>query len=284
MDADIHLLHRSDFYQIKDFRCRCMDCTTSKPEYSEAFSISFVRTGNFLFNVFRDSLDSLDSYTGCVLITKPGYERTVTHVHEIPDQCTIVEFTDAFHKELCDRNAENPFWSDSDNHATILRVLPETELLHFHILDLILSKGKHRLAIDLLVLDLVDTVLEKMGNPKSLFALQSPLKKHLDTLERAKTYINNNFQEDVGLNDIAEYAHISPFHFSRVFKSLTHWTPHQYLLHTRLKYAEILLRDTKMPITDVAFASGFNSLEHFSSVFRKKMGIPPRRFREPLSF
>lgn len=281
MDADIHLLHESDFYQIKDFRCRCQNCTTSKPEYSEAFSISFVRTGNFLFNIFRNSFDT---YTGCILITKLGYERTVTHIHEIPDQCTIIEFTDRFYRELCGQNPINPFWKNPDKHASLLRIHPETEFLHYRILELILAKGKNQLEIDILVLDLVNMVLQKMGNPRPMFDVHSPLKKHLSTLERAKAYININYQEDIGLSDIADYSHISPFHFSRVFKSLTCWTPHQFLMHIRLKNAEILLRNTKMPITDIAFVSGFNSLEHFSAVFRKKTGTPPKRFRESTIF
>ena len=56
MDADIHTLYSSDFYTIRDFICRCTDCRTSKPEYSPSFCISFVRKGNFIFNVFRHAL------------------------------------------------------------------------------------------------------------------------------------------------------------------------------------------------------------------------------------
>ncbi len=83
MDAVIHTLYTSDFYQILDFKCRCVDCRTSKPELANTFCISFVRKGNFLFNVFRRVLDS---YNGTVLVTKPGYEHTVTHTHTVPDQ------------------------------------------------------------------------------------------------------------------------------------------------------------------------------------------------------
>jgi AraC family transcriptional regulator len=100
MNADIHTLYESDFYRIADFRCRCTECITSKPEYSQSFCISFVRKGNFLFNVFRHSLDS---YNGCVLITKPGYERTVTHTHTVPDECTIFDFKTDFYRELLEQ-------------------------------------------------------------------------------------------------------------------------------------------------------------------------------------
>src|ERR1700749_426271 len=116
MDADIHTLYTSDFYKIRDFKCRCTDCKTSNPEYSETFCISFVRKGNFIFNVFRRSLDS---YTGCVLITKPEFERTVTHAHAIPDECTMFDFKTSFYKELLEQYGNCKFFQDIDTHSTI---------------------------------------------------------------------------------------------------------------------------------------------------------------------
>lgn len=48
MEADIHTLYESDFCRIPDFRCRCIECGRSKPEYSSSFAISFIRTGHFI--------------------------------------------------------------------------------------------------------------------------------------------------------------------------------------------------------------------------------------------
>src|SRR6185503_5101125 len=156
MQADIHSLYESDFYRILDFKCLCTDCRTSKPEYSEAFSISFVRKGNFLFNVFRHSLDS---YSGCVLITKPGYERTVTHTHTVPDECTIFDFKSTFFQELLDQYKGIRFLSDNDLHSTLLKTNAETEFLHFQILQLILTRSGSKLQIDNQVMEVVDKVL-----------------------------------------------------------------------------------------------------------------------------
>src|ERR1700741_3396018 len=129
MEADIHILYESDFYRILDFRCRCKDCVTSKPEYNAAFCISFVRKGNFLFNTFRRSLDS---YTGCILITKPEYERTVTHTHAVPDECTILEFNPDFYKKLREQYAHTRFFKDNDWHSALVKTTGETEFFHFY--------------------------------------------------------------------------------------------------------------------------------------------------------
>lgn len=137
MQADIHTLYQSDFYRILDFRCRCTDCKTSKPEYTDTFGISFVRKGNFLFNVFRHSLDS---YTGCVLITKPKFERTVTHAHAVPDECTIFEFRKDFYPVIEAHYKHTRFFTNDDWHSTLIRTNASTELLHYLVWQLATSR------------------------------------------------------------------------------------------------------------------------------------------------
>lgn len=278
MEADIHMLYESDFYRVTDFRCRCQDCRTSKPEYSEAFCVSFVRKGNFLFNVFRHSLDS---YTGCVLVTRPGYERTVTHIHEVPDECTIFEFKNDFYHEVLEHYPSIKFLHNNDLHSTLVKINPETEYLHYRAMNLINSGTATRLEMDSLVMNLIETVFSKISDYKPDFHASARLKKnHLSTVEKAKHYITQNYPNDISLVEIAEHCCMSPFHFSRVFKAITSYSPHQFLLQVRLKSSEVLLRDTSLPVTDVAFASGFNSIEHFSAAFRNRFTFAPIKYRD----
>lgn len=280
MDADIHTLYTSSFYRILDFKCRCMECTTSKPEYNEAFCISFVRKGNFLFNIFRHSLDS---YTGCVLITKPGYERTVTHAHSVPDECTIFEFTAGFYTALLEQYGKTSFFTNNDLHSTLYKTNPETEFLHFYIARLILTNTGSKLQIDNLVMEMIHKVLGAITDHTPEDTIHPRLKlQHLTTIELAKNYITEHYTDDISLQEIATHCHVSPFHFSRIFKTFTQSSPHQFLLTIRLKHAELLLKDSVMPIGDIAFLSGFNSIEHFTAAFRQKYKCPPARFRSLL--
>lgn len=277
MDAKIYTLYESDFYRVLDFKCQCTDCRISKPEYSESFCISFVRKGNFLFNVFRHSLDS---YSGCVLVTKPGYERTVTHTHTIPDECTILDFKSTFFTEIMDQYKSIKFLRDNDLHSTLLKTNAETEFLHFQILQLIFTKSGSKLQIDNMVMEIVDKVLRHITDYRPDYKISTRLKKnHLLTIEKAKEYITRHFTGDISLAEVADYCNISPFHFSRIFKTFTSISPHQFLLAIRLKNSELLLKETTLPVADIAFSSGFNSIEHFTAAFRQKYKSPPAKFR-----
>jgi AraC-like DNA-binding protein len=277
LDADVHTLYDSDFYRILDFKCKCRECITSKPEYSDSFTVSFVRKGNFGFNVFRNSFDS---YTGCVLISKPGYERTVTHSHAIPDECTIFDFKKEFYEEMINQYGFIKFFDNNDQHSTLVKINAETGLLHSLIIESLTTKEKDKLKTDLLIMDFVKTAFGKITDYKHDIKISEKLKRnHLATIERAKEYITTSFTNDISLMEISDYCFVSPFHFSRIFKTLTAFSPHQYLLNTRLKNSELLLKNTPLPIIDMAFASGFNSIEHFSASFKSKFKCSPSKFR-----
>jgi len=278
MEADIHTLYESGFYRILDFKCRCTDCSTSKPEYSQSFCISFVRKGNFLFNVFRHSLDS---YNGCVLITKPGYEHTVTHTHAIPDECTIFDFKANFYKEILAHYGNNKFFKDNDLHSILIKTNAETEFLHFRSIRMVLTRSGSKLQIDNIVMEMMQQVLGNIADYKPDSRINARLKKnHLITIERAKEYMTEHFTDDISLTEIAEYCYVSPFHFSRLFKTFTSDSPHKFLLTIRLKNAELLLRSTALPVADIAFTSGFNSIEYFTAAFKQRYKCPPAAYRQ----
>lgn len=277
MHADIYTLYQSDFYRILHFKCKCSDCKTSKPEYSDSFSISYVRKGNFLFNVFRRSLDS---YNGCVLITKPGYERTVTHVHAIPDECIILDFKNNFYTELLQLYGNMEFFNNNDLHSTLIHSSAELEFLYFYILQSVQNHTAGKLHIDNLVMEVINKTLGCVTDYQPNNKIHTRLKKnHLATIERAKEYITGNFINDISLTEIATQCYVSPFHFSRIFKTFTSSSPHQFLQTIRLKNAEILISNTSMSVADVAFSSGFNSIEYFTSAFHQQYNCSPAKFR-----
>ena len=81
--------------------------------------------------------------------------------------------------------------------------------------------------------------------------------------------------EDFSLSQLADLSNMSVFHFKRLFKKLTDCTPNKYLLSVRLQIAHLNLKNTSQPVTDVAFASGFKSLDHFSATYKDHFGKSP---------
>lgn len=79
---------------------------------------------------------------------------------------------------------------------------------------------------------------------------------------------------------MARVSGVSAAHFSRSFALAFGVPPHRYLLTLRLERAKSMLRDADAPVTQVAFACGWNSLGTFSRTFRAVVGCSPSRFRD----
>ena len=89
-------------------------------------------------------------------------------------------------------------------------------------------------------------------------------------------YINNNFsQEDLNRAAVAKIMHMSPTHFSKIFHKMVGISFQEYLLNTRLNYANGMLKMSGMTISEIAAASGFGSESYFSKVFKKRFGVSP---------
>lgn len=101
-----------------------------------------------------------------------------------------------------------------------------------------------------------------------------------ENILRAQQYINDNFYKPITVDDIAEYACLSRYHFSRIFKKETGFSPHQYLINTRLKHAQELLNSDSASLDTIAVTCGFSSASHFISVFKKETGVTPVMFKK----
>ncbi|QEM68545.1 helix-turn-helix transcriptional regulator [Geobacter sp. FeAm09] len=98
-------------------------------------------------------------------------------------------------------------------------------------------------------------------------------------LNRVTEYIKAHLNKNLSLNEIADVACLTPFHFSRQFKNATHLSPHQFVLKLKIEHAEKLLTTTDLPIADIALELGFQSQSHFTTVFHKMVGVTPKKFK-----
>lgn len=93
-------------------------------------------------------------------------------------------------------------------------------------------------------------------------------------------YINEHLDRDLKLSDISAIAHISPYHFSRLFKQSLGVTPHQYILRSRINKAKYLLQHSKLSIAEIAIEVGFCDPSHLTRYFKRVFGATPKQFRQ----
>jgi transcriptional regulator GlxA family with amidase domain len=104
-------------------------------------------------------------------------------------------------------------------------------------------------------------------------AIQAP--RLLRRLLRAKDRIDAASNEDWPVRRLAQVSGVSEAHFARSFRQAFGIPPHRYLLARRIERATALLRDTDLPVTEIAFQTGWSSLGTFGRTFRDITGESP---------
>jgi len=107
----------------------------------------------------------------------------------------------------------------------------------------------------------------------------SPLGLPQRKLARVQAFVDTHITESIRVERLAAEVHMSPFHFARMFKLATGQSPHLYVLIQRVGRAKSLLRDSELPLIDVAAQTGFRTQGHFTGVFHRYTGFTPRGFR-----
>lgn len=115
------------------------------------------------------------------------------------------------------------------------------------------------------------------------FLLFTPQKSHAlncaDMAERTITYINEHFTEDISTEALAQRSGLSQYHFIRTFKKETGFTPHEYLINTRMATARYLLKNSDLSVKDICFNTGFSCESVFCNAFKKHHHMTPAQYR-----
>lgn len=98
-------------------------------------------------------------------------------------------------------------------------------------------------------------------------------------IHRVMLYIQSHFREPLSLKEMSEQANLTPSYFSVCFHKVTHTTFKNYLQELRLSFAMTLLKSSQLSVTEICYASGFNTLSHFLRTFKQRYGESPNHFR-----
>ena len=93
-------------------------------------------------------------------------------------------------------------------------------------------------------------------------------------------YVEQNYSEQISLQNMADYIHISKEYLCRVFNIMSDTTPVEYLNRYRIKQSTYLLIHTDRSIADIALSCGFNNSSYYNKLFLRYMGCTPTKYRK----
>ncbi|HML46708.1 MAG TPA: AraC family transcriptional regulator [Clostridia bacterium] len=111
-----------------------------------------------------------------------------------------------------------------------------------------------------------------------------PKKSRSENTERATSWMEARFASIESIENLARALNVSHEHFSRVFARDTGMTPILYLTRIRLNHAMRLLRETGLPLDDIARQCGYADGHYLGKVFRRRIGITPQGYRDQTDF
>jgi AraC-like DNA-binding protein len=262
------MIHRTLFegnrISVTEFRCTAGPGDKPFAEEFPAHSISYVRKGSFGCHCRGRSHELV---AGAMLIGFPGDEYVCTHDHVVGDECLSFFLA----PDLVDAIGDARMWQ-------IGSLPPLPEMMVLAELAQTAADGNSDVGLDEVGHLLAARFVEAVSGRKSK-ALTANLRDRRRAVESA-LWIDANSHRAIALDDAAEQAGISPFHFLRLFSQVLGVTPHQYLVRSRLRHAARRLADDDSPVTDIAYDVGFGDLSNFVRTFHRAAGASPMRFRQ----
>lgn len=278
---EITPLMESDFMYVADRRKSEFNYPMHK---HEVFELNYVENAAGVSRIVGDSTETLTDYD-LVLITSPDLEHvwkqgtcTSTNVREI----TIQFYFDFTSKDsLFNRNSllsiKNLFDRARKGVAfplsAIMKVYPRLDKLSS-------QKDSFYAMIELL------TILYELSRTDGMRELASSSFAKVEVnsdnrrILKVKDYVNQHFNEDVRLSELADIIGMSPSAFSRFFKLSTGKTLSEYIVGIRLGMAARKLVDSTDSISEICYVCGFNTISNFNRLFRKYKGCNPTEFRD----
>ena len=104
--------------------------------------------------------------------------------------------------------------------------------------------------------------------------------RHKNEVDCAIKYMQENYQQDIKIEDIAQNSYISKYYFLRIFKKLMGVTPYEYLINYRINCSKKLLVETELSVLEISLKVGFFDYNNFIRSFKKIVGTTPLGFKK----
>lgn len=253
--------------------------TMADDHYHDYYEIYYMLSGKRIYFI-RDRSYSVEQ-GDIVFINKHELHKTM-HPGDAAHERVIVHFDDTMTNSLPAKHADfllSPFRQQSH----IIRLPRQEQLAAEQTVRKMLTEIGQKPTGYELVPGLAVTELLLIA--ARYLEQNDPAPLHHATPMHAKIsevirYINAHFTEPLRLGELADQFFISSYYLSRMFKEITGFAFSDYVILTRIKEAQRLLRESDRSITDIAAAVGFENFSHFGKTFKKITRISPRDYRK----
>jgi AraC-like DNA-binding protein len=248
---------------VRDAICTSGPQDLPYEEQHGSFTIAAVVEGSFRY---RGGRESEVMSPGALLLGNCGQYFECGHEHGTGDRCVSFHYTPEFFDRSGARGA-----------FPVHRVPPLAALTPWLVEMRLTIQAPEKVAIEELAHGLVGAVLGVLGKGGEISRAATAADER--RISATLRFIEANLSEPMPLAQLASTARMSEFHFLRVFKQVTHVTPHQYIKRARLREAALQLRTNAEDVLAIALVVGFQDLSNFNHAFRAEFGVSPRIYR-----
>ncbi|HEY3938445.1 MAG TPA: AraC family transcriptional regulator [Bryobacteraceae bacterium] len=276
--ATRRVLARGKGWTVSDVICTSGPSDRSFEERHSCVSIALVAAGTFQYRCGsgRDLMGDALMTPGSLLLGNPGESFECGHQHASGDRCLAFHYAPEYFEGLLPDPARSrpafriprlpPLRELSPLVARLCAGLAEDGYVPWQELGALCAAR---------IAELVTSVPTTTVNvpPAAIARVTSVVR-----------LIERHPDAALDLENLAQTARLSPYHFLRTFERLTGVTPHQFVLRARLREAALRLsapKPARLKILDIALDCGFADVSNFNRSFRTEFGVTPREYAQP---
>jgi AraC-like DNA-binding protein len=259
---------RSQYLQSIELVHNVSQCDSLPRHFHEELELGIQQGGGWRFN-YRGAMHSVPADT--LVMTQLGETHQADWISA--ENCTFrglrigTDLLQQVATEIAGHETDLPFFPtplvhDRDINNQIVRVHQALE------------RSTSQLEQQTIVLELLaQLILRYAENPPVI----DKLGEERQPVERVRAYLEDNYNREISLEELAQVANLSSFHLNRSFRKTFGMPPHAYQIQVRILQAKLLLRE-ESSIKKVALATGFASHSHFGSHFKRLVRVTPRQY------
>lgn len=250
---------------------------TTAEAYTDFYGISYMLSGERL--VYSPTFTTIVKAGEMVFYPKNIYRRT-TYVSNTPYERILLKFTDSLISDLLNTIGIDTFNELCEEHVIRFEKSTQTKILSI-LNEMEQEWNSYNKYSEILLKGLLNKLIitclrERIISGVNILSLEN---KH-DYLADAIKYIQTHLRENPSLDETACHVNISASYLSKIFINYLHTPFSTFVLNERITYAQKLLVDSKLSMTEIASETGFSSNSYFSDCFKRTTGLSPLKFRK----